>query len=44
MSGEEFYADEFWKPEVYFTWKNQVWREAQKGMVEIGPLEAGSSE
>lgn len=43
MTGDEFYADEFWKPEIYLEWKKQVWREAQKGTVEVGPLEADSA-
>jgi len=38
-TGDEFYADEFWKPEIYFRWKNEVWREAQKGTVEVGAIE-----
>ncbi len=44
MTGDEFYADEFWKPEIYFEWKKQVWREAQKGIVEVGPVDAESTE
>lgn len=43
MTGDEFYADEFWKPEIYFEWKKQVWREAQKGIVEVGTMEAEPS-
>jgi hypothetical protein len=40
LNGEEYYADEYWKPEIYFEWKKQVWVEAQKGRVEVGPLES----
>lgn len=39
LNGEEYYADEFWKPDDYFEWKNEVWKAARRGTVEIGPLE-----
>jgi hypothetical protein len=40
MNGDDFYADEFWKPDIYFEWKKEVWKEGQKGTVEVGPLES----
>lgn len=40
MTGHEYYAEEYWKPELYFDWRDQSWMEAQEGRVEIGPLES----
>jgi len=36
ISGEEYYADEFWKPVDYFKWKDRVWKESRKGQVDVG--------
>lgn len=39
MSGEEYYADEFWQPELYFKWQDKLWKDYQRGRVEVGALE-----
>ncbi len=38
IGGDEFYADEFWKPSHYFEWKDRVWKETRKGYVEVGAV------
>lgn len=39
IRGHHFYANEFWEPELYHKWVDQLWNDAPTGTVEIGPLE-----
>lgn len=39
VSGEEFYQPQFWEPEEYWAWQDQVWRDPRTGHVEILPIE-----
>lgn len=39
LSGEQYYSDRFWRPEQYFEWQDQVWRDQSRGRVEVGSLQ-----
>lgn len=39
VSGDDYYADHFWKPEQYWRWQDLEWRKPGQGKVEVGPLE-----
>jgi TPR repeat protein len=39
MDANEYYKDEYWKPDLYFKWQDQLWQEYQRGHVEVGALE-----
>lgn len=38
LDGSQYYEDRFWKPEQYFEWQDQIWREPYRGVVEVGEL------
>ena len=39
MDANEYYKEEFWQPELYFKWQDQLWKDYQRGRVEVGALE-----
>lgn len=39
MSAEEYYADEFWDPQRYFTAQDAEWGSPKHGQVDVGELE-----
>lgn len=39
VDGSEYYQDKFWKPEQYFKWQDEAWKNPPSGKVDIGPLE-----
>ncbi len=39
MDANEYYKDEYWQPEQYFKWQDDLWRNYQRGRVEVGALE-----
>lgn len=38
LDGEQYYSDQFWQPELYFEWQDQIWREPYRGRVEVGAV------
>ena len=38
LDGTQYYEDRFWKPEQYFEWQDQIWREPYRGVVEVGDV------
>lgn len=38
LDGTQYYEDRFWKPEQYFEWQDQIWREPYRGVVEVGEI------
>lgn len=38
LDGSQFYQEKFWKPETYWQWQAESWKESPKGRVEVGPL------
>lgn len=43
VHGHEFYQDKFWKPEAYWAWHEEDWKELPKGRVDVGPLQVPAS-
>lgn len=39
VTGEQYYADKYWKPEHYWEWTDEIWRAPPKGRVDVGELE-----
>lgn len=39
MSGDKFYAPQFWQPEHYWAWQDSLWKDPRTGRVEVGPLQ-----
>lgn len=37
--GAIYYADQYWKPEQYWHWKDRVWSQPPEGTVEVGPIQ-----
>jgi uncharacterized protein len=40
ISGNQYYADHYWRPAEYFAWQDSVWRDPPSGQVDIGPIDA----
>jgi hypothetical protein len=40
VDGSQFYQDKFWKPEAYWKWQAEDWKELSKGQVKVNPLQA----
>lgn len=38
LQGRQYYQDKFWKPDEYWAWQAEEWKELPKGRVEVGPL------
>lgn len=38
LDGEQYYNDVYWKPEQYFKWQDQIWKDNARGHVEVGAL------
>lgn len=39
LDGSQFYQEKFWKPEAYWAWQSEDWKELPKGQVNVGPLQ-----
>ncbi len=37
--GAIFYADKYWKPELYWEWQDSIFEQLPEGKVEVGPLQ-----
>jgi hypothetical protein len=42
VDGSQFFAEKFWKPEAYWTWQAEDWKELPKARVDVGPLKSGT--
>ena len=40
VDGSTYYAEHYWKPDTYFDWQDQIWRDPPTGSVEVGPLQS----
>jgi len=40
IDGALYYADKYWKPELYWQWQDRVWTDPPEGKVEVGPIQA----
>lgn len=38
IDGEQYYNDRFWQPDQYFKWQDQIWRDTERGRVEVGAV------
>lgn len=43
VDGSQFYHPDYWEPERYRAWQDRDWIGPPKGVVEIGPLQSGST-
>lgn len=39
ISGEQYYADKYWRAERYWEWTDEIWSAPPKGRVDVGELE-----
>lgn len=39
ISGDQYYADEYWVPEKYFEMQDNIWGETLRGRVQVGDVE-----
>lgn len=39
LDGSQFYQDKFWKPEAYWAWQAETWKDPPTPKVDVGPLE-----
>ncbi|MCK9539234.1 hypothetical protein [Dokdonella sp.] len=39
IDGALFYADKYWKPELYWEWQDSTFERLPEGKVEVGPLQ-----
>ncbi len=39
LDAEQYYKDQFWHPEQYFEWQDQVWKDPYRGTVEVGEVQ-----
>ncbi|MFO1494310.1 MAG: hypothetical protein U1F26_06575 [Lysobacterales bacterium] len=38
IDAEQYYNDRYWQPDQYFQWQDQIWRDTERGRVEVGAL------
>jgi len=43
VDGSQFFEDRFWKPDEYWAWQEDDWKELPKGRVKVGPLEGNKA-
>jgi hypothetical protein len=39
LDGSQYFQEKFWKPEAYWAWQAEDWKELPKGSVNVGPLQ-----
>jgi hypothetical protein len=44
ISGDQYYADKYWRAERYWEWTDEIWSAPPKGRVDVGELERLSGE
>jgi len=44
VDGSQFYQEKFWKPEAYWAWQADVWKELPQGRVEVGEMRESKDE
>lgn len=44
LDAEQYYKDQFWQPEQYFEWQDQVWKDPYRGTVEVGEVQLTQAE
>ena len=40
LDGSQFYQDKFWKPQEYWAWQADTWKDPPTPKVDVGPLQA----
>jgi len=38
VTGDQYYADRFWRPEAYWAWQDEIWQAPLRGRVDVLPL------
>ncbi|OGT59721.1 MAG: hypothetical protein A3E01_04470 [Gammaproteobacteria bacterium RIFCSPHIGHO2_12_FULL_63_22] len=44
LDGSQYFQEKFWKPEAYWAWQAEDWKELPKGQVNVGPLKVPATE
>lgn len=44
ISGDQYYADKYWRAERYWEWTDEIWSAPPKGRVDVGELQRLSEE
>ena len=39
VRGDDYYNEQFWKPELYFAWHDSIWKDPPTGHVDVRPME-----